>query len=455
MHRAAPVSRSDAVELMRQRLHAVADGEGRRLCVDPIGGPLIGRVVDGEPLAASEQAVARGAPDLLLDGLGGLASLIGSDPIWLAVRRDRPALVRRLRETTRDTRVRVVAVPPRYPADEASLLGDLAELGQVEPAGPSLPGRVIDAIVLRDVGLALRGQWPASRWITIAGAVARPGVLEVPLGTSVAQLVELCGGATVPAWRALLPGAAGRLVDAAEVVGLDTRGFAIVPHDHPLVLATGRPPDELLRRAAAACVHCRVCTDVCPVSARTTALQPHAVMRELAADFGGRGAPFPAVDDSLTGNLAAAAACDGCGVCTVLCPAGLRPSTLVGVLGERLRSARGDREAPGKNRGGPAVRPRRDRPLRRLSTARVEQMLGIDDPSWRADPIVRDARPGRIRLPLRDPRGDERIALVSVGQRIGRGDPLLRATGAGVDLFAPAEGLVTEIDEEIVIALSE
>ncbi|MDB4896046.1 MAG: nuoF, partial [Firmicutes bacterium] len=44
---------------------------------------------------------------------------------------------------------------------------------------------------------------------SISGAIARPGVYEVPMGTSLAALIELAGGPTAPIQAMLMGGASG------------------------------------------------------------------------------------------------------------------------------------------------------------------------------------------------------------------------------------------------------
>ena len=339
---------------MHQRLRAagVAHSGGLQLDLGQSQHPVaIGRVCDDAPLMHSEESQGLAVPDRLVRGLGAAALMIGAHRILLAVNEENDRLVGILTREAQDTRLEVIPVPPRYPMDPDSLICDLAALEEKSvPAAGLDRAMVFSARLLVDLAGALEGRHPLRRVVTVAGQVERPAVLQVPLGTTMAALVEACGGALKPGWVPFLNGLpGGSRVGQNRSVDQDTEGVLILGRDHPLVKRATDPLEDLTARVAAACASCRSCTDVCTAYLRGRELQPHLIMRTIAA-AGGQLQP----NGAASGNFAAARHCIGCQLCNTICPTLLRPAELVAEAATRGSAVasplRAKRTAPG---GGP------------------------------------------------------------------------------------------------------
>lgn len=430
--------RQEMLERLERR--GVCDASGRRLSVSSQPGVVvIGKVCDAEPLLQTEGALARAASHHVLRGLGALALLQGAERVILAV--DRAV---DLSWPLEGTRLEVVEIAAAAPMDPISLVCDLAQA-----AGRSVPGAglsshsVHDAVVLRDVALALEGRWPSSRrFVTVAGAVARPAVVEAPLGTPLAELVELCGGATDPGWVPWLNGAlGGRRSGWGDAVDLDTRGLVVLPHDHPIVVRSTTPLSDVVGRIVAACEGCRTCTDLCPVHLAGAHLEPHRVMQVLAASWTGAALP-------LDGPVLGALECTGCGLCSAACPSMLEPAMGLRALREQL-GAQGVTLA-----AAAAPRPHPDRRGRRVSLARLVDMLGLAPYDAARLPSLHLV-PERLLFPPRGPTGAARVPVVQPGGRVEVGDLLALSEGAAeVDLRAPLPARVLEVDPDDGLVLA-
>ncbi|MCA9666125.1 MAG: SLBB domain-containing protein [Myxococcales bacterium] len=343
---------------------------------------VIGRVADGEPLFRSELALARAEPEALLRGLLAVAEVHRASEVVLAVRQDYWSKTRALREalpaaaraasaaSVRPLTARALRLHDSYPLNATSVAADLVEQHGVQAAATA---PVYGAADLVARGRAQQSDRPP-RLVSVVGYVARPAVIEAPLGTPIAQLVARCGGA-LPAgtrglgWVPLVNGAASGWLGAQDdVTDEAVSGVFVLPGRHPLVARRATPLADIVRRAASACIGCRICTDVCPAYENGAPLEPHRISALMAK----AAAPPAAVDDALA---LGALCCGGCNLCDVACPADLLPSRLVAALARGLGERGVQVEAAS---GKPfAIAPRAGRAARRYGIDRLGARLGV------------------------------------------------------------------------------
>jgi hypothetical protein len=184
---------------------------------------LLAAAVDGEPLVATGRAVARDATADLLRGLGAAAAAVGA--AHLAVALERRAADARAALLAAAPGLRVVEVPDVLGCrDEVALLAAAGGAGVL----------AVDAAALAELGRGLAAPGGAAApevWLTVAGAVAEPGVRRVAPGLSVDGAVALAGGPTCgPAWVALAGGPlTGSLADRDSVIDGRWRALTVLP----------------------------------------------------------------------------------------------------------------------------------------------------------------------------------------------------------------------------------
>ncbi|WP_213450583.1 NADH-ubiquinone oxidoreductase-F iron-sulfur binding region domain-containing protein [Rhizomonospora bruguierae] len=200
---------------------------------------------ESEPASSKDRVLLRYAPHLVLDGAALAAHAVGADRVFLCVERGTghgERLERHLDERRDDpVRWHVVPVPRRYVASEESALVHFLNDGEARPlASPPRPYErgVEDRPTLIDnvetlAHLALiayhgpdwfravgTGSDPGSALVTVAGAVANPGVFEVAPGTSLGEMLDAAGGPTEPLGAALVGGYFGTWVPLPQAVHL-------------------------------------------------------------------------------------------------------------------------------------------------------------------------------------------------------------------------------------------
>jgi NADH:ubiquinone oxidoreductase subunit F (NADH-binding) len=230
------------------KLKAVAAGARRHR---PI---VVANGTEGEPASAKDKVLVRTAPHLVIDGMAATVSALDADRAVLCIdRRDREAIAadhRALAERAGHDQVRisVAETPSRYVAGEETALVSWLNGGLAKPtfAPPRPSERGVDGAAtlvdnvetLANVGLIARfgPQWwksvgtfdePGSMLVTVRGEVARPGVYEFPIGTSISQVLAGAGAGSYSA--VLVGGYFGTWISGAEAQGADLSSRSLKP----------------------------------------------------------------------------------------------------------------------------------------------------------------------------------------------------------------------------------
>lgn len=268
-------------------------GHGRRRAV------VVANGAEGEPASAKDATLLAQVPHLVLDGLQLAAAATRADTAYLCVKARagtaheaiRHALVERAAAGRDAVPVHVVAVPDGYVSGEESALVNLLNNGRALPtAVPPRPfergvdGRptlIQNVETLAHVALIAHhgADWyreigtpaePGSALVTLRGAVERPGVCEIALGTSLTSLVAHGGGDLSNTRGVLVGGYFGTWLDAnaARTATLDAASLrplgaslgcgvvAVLPHDACPVAETARLVRWLAGESAGQCGPC-------------------------------------------------------------------------------------------------------------------------------------------------------------------------------------------------------
>ena len=198
-----------------RKLAAVVAAGGR-----PI---VVVNAAEGEPASGKDKVLLRRAPHLVLDGAAAAATAIGAREVVIAVGSDAPAeraiVAAALAERTERLRWRLAPVPPDFVAGEETALLQVLAGGAAKPTlKPPFPFErglggaptlVQNAETLAQLALIARygAGWfralgtaaePGTALVTLSGAVARPGVYEIELGSPLSALLAQAGGTTEP-----------------------------------------------------------------------------------------------------------------------------------------------------------------------------------------------------------------------------------------------------------------
>ncbi|MDX6539372.1 MAG: hypothetical protein QOI71_982 [Gaiellales bacterium] len=311
------------------KLAAVAAGR------DPI---VVANGVEGEPASHKDALLLRINPHLVLDGAAAAAAAVGARRIVIAVGRGASgahagvatAIAERA-EAGERVAFELAAAPERFVAGEETALVQWLNGGPAKPAfvpprpyerGVSgRPTLVQNVETLANIALIARfgATWfrelgtaaePGSMLLTLGGGVARPGITEVPSGTTLRTALERCGRPVEAPHALLVGGYFGTWVTAAAALdaplsdaglrplgaALGARSIAVLPRARCGLVETARVADYLARESAGQCGPCvfglRAIADALATIATCGSGAREAVrrLRRLAPQVAGRGA---------------------------------------------------------------------------------------------------------------------------------------------------------------------
>jgi NADH:ubiquinone oxidoreductase subunit F (NADH-binding) len=252
---------------------------------------------EGEPLSGKDAVLLAYVPHLVLDGAAVAAAAVGAREAAVAVAaRGALAAVQAAiaeREQARVDRVRMlpVGVPDRFVAGEETAVVNLLNGGPAVPTSTpprpfergvrGAPTLVLNAETAAHLALLARhgSTWfrsvgtpdePGSALVTLGGAVARPGVYEIPLGLPLHDLVEWAGGPSrriaafvvggyFGGWIAADDAGSVRLADAElrlQGASLGARAIFALPAGACGVVETARVARYLAGESAGQCGPC-------------------------------------------------------------------------------------------------------------------------------------------------------------------------------------------------------
>ncbi|MDR0856456.1 MAG: SLBB domain-containing protein [Clostridiales bacterium] len=326
-----------------------------------------------------------------------------------------------------------------YPSGDEVVLIYEATGTVVRPGGlPVESGvAVFNAETVYNLSQALKGRPVTDKYLTVTGAVSAPKTVLAPLGMTLAEVVAAAGGATVDSPAYLVGGPMmGAFKSPADAVTKTTNAVIVLPSDHLLVNRARQSEKTDVRRAAACCCQCRICTDLCPRRALGHPIEIHRLMNAALCK-----------NARDTEAFVGALYCSGCGLCTAYaCPQGLNPKGLAETVKRALK----------KSGLKPESTPLPVDPLRayrRIPTSRLVSRLGLA-PYVAAAPIDRTRlAPDRVRLPLSQHIGAPSVPCVREGDVVSWGQPVAApAEGAlSLPVHASLGGRVTAVTDRHII----
>lgn len=201
-----------------RKLTAVLDAATRR----GLPTAVVVNATEGEPPSWKDKILLTRAPHLVLDGATLAAHALHAEHLVIGIADDgigQQSLLAALAERRMPVAMRVVTVPHRFISGEGGALvrginGDIPippgqRVRTSETGVAGLPTLLSNAETFAQLALAARlgpdqfttvGTWtePGTTLLTVAGSALRPSVLEVPFGTPLTDVLDLCAAEPGP-----------------------------------------------------------------------------------------------------------------------------------------------------------------------------------------------------------------------------------------------------------------
>ena len=235
-----------------------------------------------EPYISCDAMLMQERPREIIDGLLIMRHALHARQCLIGIEDNKPEAIRALQQALSPQEqgsIEVVTVPTRYPAGGEKQL--IKTLTGIEVPSNGLPIHV--GIVCHNVGTAVaiaraihQAEPLISRIVTVTGnAVAKPGNVEVRIGTSMQDLLEQAGLDTHKLERLLMGGPMmGFVVDELDVPVIKTTNCLlamtrqdVAPAVQPQQLywyARSKELDKIQNYHLFDCIECGCCNLVCP-----------------------------------------------------------------------------------------------------------------------------------------------------------------------------------------------
>ncbi len=400
-----------------------------------------------EPLLRLHRQVLEKNTFEILSALDLVAKTVGAENIIIGIKASYTAALEALR-AQKDSfpHIEISEMKSFYPTgDEVILIYETT--GRVVPPGglPISVGTIVYNVeTMLNAYNAIKNKKPVtSKYVTITGEVANPITVQVPLGITIKELVELAGGATTkdPAFINGGP-MMGSLVSQFDVVTKTTNAIVVLPKTHHVINKKTSNISIDMKRAMAACCQCRMCTDLCPRHLLGHPINPSEFMRSASS---GNTQNTMALVDTMY--------CSQCGICEMYaCGQGLSPRTLIGEYKAGLR-----KEGVKAPQGVNAAPVPKSRNYRRVPTYRLVTRLGLgkyDRPAPYADIKY---NPKKVKVMLNQHIGVPGNLVVSEGEKVKTGQLVanVQDNALGVNIHASIDGKVSHITEKFIIIEAE
>lgn len=400
-----------------------------------------------EPLIETDKFLCRTYADKIIEGMLAVSKYIEAKRTVIALKNKYQEEIACLKTAILkvSANIEIFEMKPFYPAgDEQVMVQQICNKSVPERGIPIDVGAVVNNVgTLLNIADALKGIPVTDKYLSVVGEVENPIMLKVPIGTLISECIAKAKP-QITEYAIILGGPMmGNVIwDINEinetVVTKTTGNIIILPSDHYLIRRTKVPIKRLAMQAKSACIQCRMCTDLCPRYLIGHKINPHIIMRNIwregtiSDDYEYKAAFSDAIN------------CCDCGICEMFaCPMGLSPRRVNQYIKKQLK----EKKIQIQRNLKPEARESVD--LRKIPTDRLVARLGLSSYDGLHAHECYEINPKEVFIPFHQHIGKPALPVVSVGNKVYKGDLLAAANDQGLsaNIHASMEGFVTEITD--------
>jgi len=271
--------------------------------------PIYTLMINGcecEPYLTCDYRLMKEAPGAIVAGALLAGRAVSAKEIFICIEDNKPEAIEALKLATQGTVVKVAVVRTKYPqGSEKQLVKAVLDLTVPLGGLPSDVGVAMSNVgTMAAVAMGVIKKRPLTHRVVsvTGGGITNPKNIFAPIGISMGELIDYCGGLTR---------------DAARIIsGGPMMGFAFSDMNTPMTKGTSGitilTHGETAMGEETSCVRCGRCVDACPMNLVPTKIAMAARYNnpELARHY----------------NINA---CFECGSCTYVCPANIKLVQLI------------------------------------------------------------------------------------------------------------------------------
>lgn len=396
-----------------------------------------------EPLLRVDQQLAAAYPVQLMEGLKLVMEHTGAEKVFIALKGKYKSAVENISKIIgRYENVSLFILDNFYPAgDEQVLVYEVTKRIVPEGGIPLNVGTIVlnAETVLNIYNAYFNESSVTDKYVTLTGEVRNPVTLRLPVGITVKEAIALAGGSTCPDYVVVNGGPMmGKIVSENSPVTKTTKGLIVLPSDHPLIKDLNMDMSKMLREARTACMHCSLCTEVCPRNLIGHRLEPHKLIRmESYAGISN--------DKNIPGT---AFLCCECRLCEYACVMNLKPWK----VNSMLKAEMGKSGIKNTMHNTPEkAHPFRE--YKKFPVKRLVSKLGLNKYDTEAPLTETENQFTRVSIPLKQHIGAIAAPVVKAGDAVQKGDPVAQmAEGKmGSRIHASISGTIIEINKDTII----
>lgn len=399
-----------------------------------------------EPLIETDKYLCRTFAGELIEAVQAAAAHLGAKRTVIALKAKYKEEIAALRAALDKSGadIELFEMPTFYPAGDEQTMVQMVTGRSVPERGLPLD---VDAVV-DNVGTmlnlydALHDGVVSYKYLSVVGEVKEPVMLKVPIGTAITECIA-AAQAQLQDYGVILGGPMmGKILNdpqliASAVVTKTTGNIMILPKDHYLFYRAQLPMRVMKNQAKAACIQCKMCTDLCPRFLIGHEVRPNLVMRNLWRE------DMITDTEEYIRSFGSAVNCCDCGVCEMFaCPMGLSPRKVNSYLKGQLR----EKGIQVPKNTEPKAHEEID--LHRIPTGRLIARLGLGTFDGLHAHVCRELEPGTVYIPFNQHIGKPAVPVVQTGQAVKKGDLLAKAAeGVSANIHASINGILTLVDK--------
>jgi len=311
----------------------------------------------------------------------------------------------------------------------------------VKPGGLPIESNVavFNVETIYNVYRALEENTPnIDKLVTVVGEVLNPITVRVPIGCTMEEVVALAGGVTIENPVYFIGGPMmGNIGTAKQPVTKTTNAILVLPQNHIIMQKKKGNSVIDLKRAAASCCQCSMCTDLCPRHQLGHPITPHSFMQAATCK-----------DIQKPEIFLNTMFCSSCGLCEMYsCMQGLNPRSLITEYKNGLRANGVKPPTDAKISEVESSRKYRKVPMQRLM-ARLE-LTKYNKNAPLDNEVV---KMNNVKIMLSQHIGAPTVAVVTKGEAVTKGQMIGKpADGLSTAIHASINGKVMEVTEKYVI----
>ena len=282
------------------------------------------------------------------------------------------------------------------------------------------------------------GKPVTSKLVSVVGEVKHPVTVRVPIGCTIEETIQLAGGALIEDGVYFIGGPMMGFIGEGNLpVTKTTNAVIVLPQNHLLVQRKRSKSSIDLKRAAAACCQCTMCTDLCPRYLIGHPIEPHKFMQAATCK--------DIQDKDIFLNTMY---CSSCGLCEhYSCMQGLSPRSLIAdyKAGLRAHGVKPDKDVK-------AAPVRTEREYRKVPMERLEARLDLTKYDKPAPIREEETKINRVKILFSQHIGAPAVPVVTQGEAVEAGQMVAApAEGLSVAVHASISGKIVELTEKYAI----